>query len=100
MTGTDPFLVVGLLLFSIGLGGVLARRNLLVLLVSVEVMLNGVNLTLAAQSRRLGDEAGQVLVLFAMLVTAVEVAIALLVAIHLYRERGSLDVDRFDRLKG
>jgi len=100
MTGIGPYLVTGVLLFTIGLAGVLMRRNLLIMLVSIEVMLNGVNLTLVAHSRQLGDVTGQVLVLFAMLVTAAEVAVALLVCMMLYRERGSLDVDIFSRLKG
>ena len=100
MTGQTAFLVVGVILFGTGLAGVLMRRSLLIMLVSVEVMLNGVNLTLAAWSRQLGDVTGQVLILFAMLVTAAEVSIALVIAVRLYRERRTLDVDRFDRLRG
>jgi len=100
VTGQTAFLVVGVILFGTGLAGVLMRRSLLIMLVSVEVMLNGVNLTLAAWSRQLGDVTGQVLILFAMLVTAAEVSIALVIAVRLYRERRTLDVDRFDRLRG
>jgi NADH-quinone oxidoreductase subunit K len=100
MTGQAAYLVVGVVLFSTGMAGVLMRRNLLIMLASVEVMLNGVNLTLAAWSRHLGDVTGQVLILFAMLVTAAEVSIALVVAVRLYRERRTIDVDRFNRLRG
>jgi NADH-quinone oxidoreductase subunit K len=100
MTATAAYLAVGVVLFSIGLAGVLTRKNLLIILMSIEVMLNGVNVTLVAYSRYYDDSYGQTLVLFAMLVTAAEVAVALVMAVGLYREKGSLNVDLFHRLKG
>lgn len=92
-------LVVSAALFSVGVYGVLARRNLLILLMSVELMLNGSNLALVAFSRDLAGagvgtpNAGQGLVLFSMAVAASEVAVGLSIVIALFRHARSVDVE-------
>ena len=73
----NAYLVVGALLFTLGIAGVLLRRNVLVMLMSVELMLNGANLTLAAFSRFLNDQAGNALVVFSLTIAAAEVAVGL-----------------------
>ena len=91
-------LYISAALFSVGVFGVLARRNLLIVLISVELMLNGANLALVAISRdqalkpeHLNPEAGQALVLFSMAVAAAEVAVGLSILIALFRHARSVD---------
>jgi NADH:ubiquinone oxidoreductase subunit K len=90
-------LIVSAALFSVGIFGVLSRRNLLVVLMSVEIMLNGANLALAAMSRDLAvaapqaAEGGQALVLFSMAVAAAEVAVGLSIVIAFFRHARSVD---------
>jgi NADH-quinone oxidoreductase subunit K len=94
-----PFIVVGILLFGIGLTGVLFWHNILIILMSIEIMLNGVNLIFVAYAARWGGVAGQVFALFVMLVTAAEVAVALALTILVYRRRESLDTSLFNLLR-
>jgi NADH-quinone oxidoreductase subunit K len=93
------FVLVGILLFGIGLVGVLFWSNILMILMSIEIMLNGVNLIFVAYSARWGGMAGQVFALFVMLVTAAEVAVALALTIVVFRRRESLDTSLFNMLK-
>jgi NADH-quinone oxidoreductase subunit K len=81
------------LLFTIGLVGVLLRRNAIVLFMCIELMLNAVNLTLAAASRMWGGPDGQVFVFFVIVVAAAEVVIGLALIVNLFFRRGTLDVD-------
>jgi NADH-quinone oxidoreductase subunit K len=81
------------LLFCIGLVGVLLRRNAIVVFMCIELMLNSVNLTLAAASRMWGGPDGQVFVFFVIVVAAAEVVIGLALIVNLYFRRGTLDVD-------
>jgi NADH-quinone oxidoreductase subunit K len=81
------------LLFCIGLTGVLLRRNAIVLFMCIELMLNSVNLTLAAAARMWGGPDGQVFVFFVIVVAAAEVVIGLALIVNLYFRRGTLDVD-------
>lgn len=97
---TAKYLVLSAALFAIGAYGVLARRNLLIILMSVELMLNGVNLALLAFARKHGDASGQVLVLFVMAVAAAEVAVGLAIVISLFRNRKTIDTGDLDTLKG
>jgi NADH-quinone oxidoreductase subunit K len=81
------------LLFCIGLVGVLLRRNAIVLFMCIELMLNAVNLTLAAAARMWGGPDGQVFVFFVIVVAAAEVVIGLAIIVNLFFRRGTLDVD-------
>lgn len=86
-------------LFVIGLLGVVTRRNMIVMLMCIEIMLNGANLALVAFSRHGGDASGQVLVFFAMAVAAAEVAVGLVIAVLLYRLRKTIHADVFRLLR-
>jgi NADH-quinone oxidoreductase subunit K len=97
---TAKYLVLSAALFAIGAYGVLARRNLLIILMSVELMLNGVNVALLAFARHHGDSAGQVLVLMVMAVAAAEVAVGLAIVISVFRNRKTLDTGELTTLKG
>ncbi len=84
---------LGFILFAIGLLGVACRRNILIMLLSVEIMLNAANLVLVGFSRLHGDLSGQVFVFFSMTVAAAEVAVGLAIVIAVYRLRRSANVD-------
>lgn len=100
ITTPDAIQIVAAALFAVGVFGVLSRRNLLIILMSVELMLNGANLSLVGFSREMAHlsttqaaEAGQVLVLMSMAVAAAEVAVGLSILIALFRHLRSVDVD-------
>ncbi len=97
--GLEHYMVVSFLLFSIGLLGVVARRNLLVIYMSLELMLNAANLALVAMSRFNGNLDGQVLVFFIITVAAAEVAVGLALIVALYRKRQSAHVEDLTSLK-
>ena len=86
-------------LFSIGTAGVFLRRNLITLLLSIEIMLNAVNLTFVAAGRYLGSVDGQIIVFFVMTVAAAEAAVGLALVIALFRHKESLSPDVFTSLK-
>jgi len=86
-------------LFSIGVYGVLARRNAVLVLMSIELMLNAVNVNLIAFAQRLGDLNGQVFALFVIAVAAAEVGIGLAIVILIYRNRETINVDEVNLLK-
>lgn len=96
------FVAVSAMLFFIGLGGVLVRRNAVVILMCVELMLNAANLALVAFSRRLGlaDERGSVFVVFVFVIAAAEVAVGLAIVLAAYRNRPTVDVDEIARMRG
>ena len=102
MTLTLPhFLVLGAMLFAIGVFGIfLNRRNLIVLLMSVELMLLAVNMNFVAFSTWMGDAAGQVFVFFILTVAAAEAAIGLAILVLLFRNLNTINVDELDSLKG
>ena len=95
------FLAVGAILFSVGLYGVLTRRHLVIMLASVELMLNAVNVNLVAFSTigPFPDVSGQVFTLFVITVAAAEAALGLAIIIALYRNRNSIDVIKHDLLR-
>ncbi len=93
-------LVYSIILFSIGVLGVLIRRNALIMLMSLELMMNAANINLIAFSRYLDNVAGQVFAIFVMCVAASEVAIGLAIAVALYRNKNSIQIDHFNELKG
>ena len=86
-------------LFSVGVYGVLARRNAVLVLMSIELMLNAVNVNLIAFAQRLGDLNGQVFALFVIAVAAAEVGIGLAIVILIYRNRETINVDEVNLLK-
>ena len=93
-------LAVSALIFCIGAGGVLARRNPLVVLLCLELMLNGANLALVAFARMWGTESGQVFALIVMVVAAAEVTVGLGLIVAIYRRRLPVDVDELSELHG
>jgi len=93
------YLVVGAILFALGVIGFLARRNLIVMFLSAEMMLQGVAVNLVAFARYRGNLQGQAFTLFIITVAACEAAIALALIVMLYRQRGSLDVSLWQELR-
>ncbi len=96
----NHFLILSAILFSIGAIGVLIRRNPLILFMSIELMLNAVNLTFVAFSRYLGNLDGQVFVFLVLTVAAAEVAIGLALIVAMFRARATVNVDEANSLKG
>ena len=94
------YLAVSALVFSIGAAGVLTRRNPLVVLLCLELMLNAGNLALVAFARMHGSEAGQVFPLIVMVIAACEVVIGLGIIVAMYRNRLPIDVDEMSELRG
>ena len=94
------FLVVSGLLFSIGLLGLMIRRNVLLILLSIELMLNAANLTWITGSAIHGQLNGQIAAFFVMVVAAAEVSVGLAIAVLLFRKQGSVDTDSIKWLKG
>jgi NADH-quinone oxidoreductase subunit K len=95
----NHFLVLSGILFSIGTAGVFLRRNLITILLSIEIMLNAVNLTFVAVGRYLGKVDGQIITFFVMTVAAAEAAVGLALVIALFRHRETLSPDAFTTLK-
>ena len=101
MISLPHYLVLGALLFAISIVGIfLNRKNLIVLLMAIELMLLAVNLNFVAFSHYLGDMAGQVFVFFILTVAAAESAIGLAILVVLFRTRSTIAVDELDSLKG
>jgi len=100
VVSTSSFLVVGAILFSLGALGVLIRRDPLVIFMSIEMMLNAVNLTLVALSKHLHSMDGQLFVFFVMSVAAAEVVIGLAIIVSIFRTREEIDVDTINSMKG
>ena len=99
MVTLEHYLVLSALLFSLGIVGVMFRRNLIVILMSLELMLNAVNLSFVAFSRYLGSIEGQIFVLFVMVVAAAEVAVGLAIAVAVFRQRGTMNINDISLLK-
>jgi NADH-quinone oxidoreductase subunit K len=97
---TTWYLVLGAVLFGIGAVGVLVRRNPLVILMSVELMLNAVNLSFIALSRRLGDIDGQTVVFFVLVIAAAEVVVGIGITVAIMRRRPGATADDLVELKG
>ena len=94
------FLLVSAIVFAIGAGGVLVRRNPLVILLCIELMLNAGNLALIAFARANGNQEGQIFAIIVMVVAACEVAVGLGLIVALYRRRLPIDVDELRELQG
>lgn len=99
MVGLHEYLVLSGILFLIGMVGVLTRTNGLILFMSLELMLNAVNLTFLAFARAFGQVDGQIFVFFVMTVAAAEVAVGLAIIVLLARKTNSVDVDQADTMK-
>jgi NADH-quinone oxidoreductase subunit K len=95
----QAYLSLSAITFVIGVVGVLSRRNAIIVFMSIELMLNSVNLTLVAFSAFLGDVTGQMLVFFAMTVAAAEAAVGLAIIISLFRNRQTVNIDDINILK-
>lgn len=99
MISVGWYLILGAVLFVIGVIGFFVKRNIIALLLSVEIMLNAVNLTFVAFSSHLGQISGQIFVFFVLVVAAAEAAVGLALVIAMFRNRESLNVDRSNLLK-
>ncbi len=99
MIPLSHYLVLSAILFSIGVVGVLTRRNAIIVFMSIELMLNSVNLTLIAFSSFLGNMTGQILVFFVMAVAAAEAAVGLAIVIAIYRNRLTVNVEEINIMK-
>ncbi|MBM3118779.1 MAG: NADH-quinone oxidoreductase subunit NuoK [Chloroflexi bacterium] len=99
--GLEHYLTLSAILFSIGLYGVLAKRNAVVILMCIEIMLNAVNIALVAFSRYVVPMllTGQIFAIFVIVVAAAEAAVGIAIIIAIYRNRQSVDVDKFDLMK-
>jgi NADH-quinone oxidoreductase subunit K len=99
MITLNHYLVLSAILFSIGTAGVFLRRNIITLLLSIEIMLNAVNLTFVAVGRYFGTVEGQIITFFVMTVAAAEAAVGLAIVIALFRHKETLSPDVFTSLK-
>jgi len=99
MVPLEWYLVLGFLLFAIGVVGVLVRRSIIMVLLSIELMLNSANITFIAYSYYLQNITGQIMVFFILTMAAAEVALGLALVIALYRVRATLNVDDINLLK-
>ena len=94
------YLYLAAVLFSMGMFGVLVRRNALVVFMCIELMLNAVNINLVAFSAQLNDAAGQVFALFVIAIAAAEVGVGLAIVLLIYRNRVAVNLDEIDLMKG
>ncbi len=99
--GLEHYLILSAILFSIGLYGALTKRNAIVILMSIEIMLNAVNIAMVAFSRYIVPSllTGQVFVIFIMVVAAAEAAVGLAIIIAIYRSRETIESDKIDLMK-
>ncbi len=101
MISLSHFLILGAILFCISVAGIfLNRKNVIILLMAIELMLLAVNINFIAFSHYLGDTAGQIFVFFILTVAAAEAAIGLAILVVLFRNRRTINVDDLDALKG
>ncbi len=100
MIGTTHYLALSTIVFTIGIVGVLTRRNIIIIFMSIELMLNAVNLNLIAFSDRLKDLNGQVFAIFVIVVAAAEAAVGLGIIIALFRNKETVNIDEIDLMKG
>lgn len=100
MIPTEAYLILSLALFTIGVVGVLTRRNVIIVLMSIELILNAVNINLIAFGAFNNTITGQVFALFVIAVAAAEVGIGLAIVLLIYRNRQSIDLDKVDLMKG
>ena len=92
-------IILGCMIFIIGLGGVITRRNLIMILMCIEIMLSGVNINLVFLSYKIAFHQAQLISLFIMVIAAAEVTIGLAIAIAVFRRKSNLDINFWDNLK-
>lgn len=100
MVPAGAYMTLAFILFVIGATGLLTRRNALIMFMSVELMLNAVNLTFVAAGRGIGDLTGQVSVLFVLVVAAAEVVVGLAIIVAVFQKRSSASVDELSEMRG
>ena len=98
--GTEPYIMLSLVLFLMGAMGVLMRRNAILVFMSVELMLNSANLALVAFAQQWQQVNGHVFVFFVMTVAAAEVAVGLALIVNIFRERQSINIDDLQQMRG
>ena len=96
----NHYILLCSIIFTIGVIGVIIRRNVIIIMMSIELMLNSVNLLLTAFSAHSGDPSGQVFVFFIMALAAAEVAVGLAIIVMVYRNTRSVDINSLNRLRG
>jgi NADH-quinone oxidoreductase subunit K len=99
MTPNTYYMALSAILFAIGVAGVLIRRNVIVMFLSIELMLNAVNLSLVALGHRIGSMDGQVIVFFVMTVAAAEAAVGLAIILSMFRNRETVNADELNLLR-
>jgi NADH-quinone oxidoreductase subunit K len=99
MVPTSYFMALSAILFCIGVAGVMLRRNVIIIFMSIELMLNAVNLAVVALSRAWGSVDGQAIVFFVMTVAAAESAIGLGIILAIFRNRGTINADEFNLMR-
>ena len=100
MVPINYYIILSAILFTIGVTGVLIRRNALIIFMSIELMLNAANLALVAFNSVLESFSGQIFVFFVIAVAAAEVAVGLALIVEIFRSKKSIDVDQMSSLKG
>ncbi|GAB4445182.1 MAG: NADH-quinone oxidoreductase subunit NuoK [Anaerolineales bacterium] len=100
MIPVEYYIILSAVLFTIGVAGVLIRRNALIIFMSIELMLNAANLAIVAFSSTLKSFSGQVFVFFVIAVAAAEVAVGLALIVEIFKTKHSIDVDQMSSLKG
>lgn len=100
MVPINYYIILSAILFTIGVTGVLIRRNALIIFMSIELMLNAANLALVAFNSVLEGFSGQIFVFFVIAVAAAEVAVGLALIVEIFRSKNSIDVDQMSSLKG
>jgi len=98
--GLNHYLVLSALLFVTGMAGVLLRRNIIVILMSIELMLNSVNISFVAFSKYMGDINGHIMVFFVMTIAAAEAAVGLAIAVSIFKRFREVNIRFFEHLKG
>ncbi len=99
MVPVTHYLALGAVLFAIGVGGVLVKKNAIIVFMSIELMLNAANLTFLAFARQSGNVSGHAIAFFVIAVAAAEAAVGLAIVIAVYRSRGTVAVDEVDGLR-
>jgi NADH-quinone oxidoreductase subunit K len=100
MVPTTAYIALSAVLFTLGVAGVLLRRNALIIFMSIELMLNSANLVFVAFARQWMNESGQIFVFFVMVVAAAEVAVGLALIVTIFRTKHSTNIDDLNQLKG
>jgi NADH-quinone oxidoreductase subunit K len=100
MVPVDYYIILSAILFTIGVTGVLVRRNALIIFMSIELMLNSANLAIVAFSSVIKSFSGQIFVFFVIAVAAAEVAVGLALIVEIFKSKRSIDVDQMSSLKG